>query len=112
MPILTLKSIADGDLTVPVKDLGLPENKSLAREVQIRLIALGILDPPDDGSFGPISRLALETFQRLRKAGADDAIDGPTATALLGDNGTVLAALKPGADFAGRIAKTMQQKDY
>lgn len=112
MPILTLKSIVDDNLRVPVKDLGLPDGKSLARETQIRLIALGILDPPDDGAFGPVSRLALATFQRLRKAGASDTIDGPMAEALLGDGSSVLAALKPGSDFAGRIVKTMQLRNY
>lgn len=37
----------------------------LSRQIQVRLIDLGFLEPPADGRFGPISTAALNRFQSL-----------------------------------------------
>lgn len=41
----------------------------LSRHIQSRLIDLGLLKPPVDGIFGPLSTAALHRFQTLMKCG-------------------------------------------
>ncbi len=40
-------------------------DQELTRQIQIRLIDLGLLDPPADGIFGPVSTAALARFHKL-----------------------------------------------
>ena len=47
---MTLQEIVDGDLSIQVHDVS--SAGDLARETQQRLVDLGILDPPVDGSSG------------------------------------------------------------
>lgn len=108
--ILTLRAIDEGDLAIALPDLGLPTHRSLAREIQIRLIALGILDPPDDGLFGPVSRLALRVFQQLAKLPTGKVINRGFARALLG--ASPLPDLTPGGDLAGRIVRAMLARGH
>lgn len=42
-------------------------DRELATQIQVRLIALGLLGPPADGKFGPISTGVLQQFQNLMK---------------------------------------------
>src|SRR6218665_1614834 len=46
-------------LRPPVPSALIGADKALARELQQRLADLGLLDPPVDGAFGPVSRWAL-----------------------------------------------------
>lgn len=39
------------------------DDEELSREIQTKLINLGLLDPPVDGIFGPKSTAALKRFQ-------------------------------------------------
>jgi hypothetical protein len=95
---------------VALKDLAL--DKDLARDIQMRLRDLGILDPPVDGEVGPVSRLALQVFAKLVNQEIDETVTKALADALLENSSATLLPLEPGDDFAGRIIKYMQLKDY
>ncbi len=86
----------------------------LARQIQVLLVGLGLLDPPTDGKFGPISIAALKRFQDLTKS-EESAFLGPkTAKLLIETKRADLPAptLKLGNNLAGRICKYMQTKGY
>ena len=78
----------------------------LATDIQNRLAAFGLLDPPSDGRFGQVSGWALRAF--LERAGQASAtqLDSALAKQLLGEN--TLFPLTPGADLAGRLVSRMQ----
>lgn len=96
---------------VPLKELAL--DRELANDIQIRLRDLGILDPPVDGDIGPVSRLALRVFAKLVKQNFDELnVTQGLAQALIDNSSATLLPLEPGNDFAGRIVRYMQLKDY
>lgn len=95
---------------VEIKALGL--DKDLATEIQIKLRDLGMLDPPVDGDFGPVSKLALRTFAGLVNLEAAETISQPLAQALLNSGADTLLPIQLGTDFASRIIKYMQLKNY
>jgi hypothetical protein len=41
----------------------IPEDRELSHQIQVRLIDLGLLEPPADGRFGPVSTAALKKFR-------------------------------------------------
>lgn len=55
----------------------------LSRQVQSRLIDLGLLKPPVDGLFGPLSTAALHRFQTLMKCGEPGYLGTITAKKLI-----------------------------
>lgn len=87
----------------------LTNNTELAKAVQIHLTRLGLLDPPADGKFGSYSRQALEEFQSLMNLSESGlGIQTRKALAELKE----VFPLQLGNDFASRIIKYMQQKQY
>ncbi|HEY9649871.1 MAG TPA: peptidoglycan-binding domain-containing protein, partial [Coleofasciculaceae cyanobacterium] len=93
---------------------GIASDKELALQIQSRLIDLGLLEPPADGKFGPISTAALKKFQSLMKIDEPEHLGPGTAEKLIetkpGDLPT--PPLKLGNDLASRIVKYMQLKKY
>lgn len=55
----------------------------LSRQIQSRLIDLGLLKPPVDGMFGPLSTAALHRFQTLMKCGEPGFLGAVTAEKLI-----------------------------
>ena len=55
----------------------------LSRHIQSRLIDLGLLKPPVDGVFGPLSTAALHRFQTLMKCGEPGFLGAITAKKLI-----------------------------
>ena len=55
----------------------------LSRQIQSRLIDLGLLKPPVDGIFGPLSTAALHRFQTLMKCGEPGFLGAVTAQKLI-----------------------------
>jgi hypothetical protein len=74
------------------------------REIQERLTALGVLEPPADGVLGPVSRWALGAVCGVAGVSFDGTVRSDVAAALA--KATPLA-LRPGDDLAGRIVRAM-----
>ncbi len=87
-------------------------DKELTTDMQIKLRDLGILDPPVDGDFGPVSKLALRKFAALARIEFDQVITRPLAQALRDSGVDTLLPLTFGTDFASRVIKFMQLKDH
>jgi hypothetical protein len=72
----------------------------------------GVLDPPADGDFGPLSKWALgETLKQLDFADKKE-IDRQVAGTLLRIDPEAVFPLTPGADFAGRIVRRMRERGH
>ncbi|MBD2388653.1 peptidoglycan-binding domain-containing protein [Cylindrospermum sp. FACHB-282] len=86
------------------------QDADLARQIQILLIGLDLLEPPADSKFGPISVMALKKFQELTKTGEKDFLGAVTAKKLIETKITDLPKppLKLGNDIASKIIKYMQ----
>ena len=84
----------------------------LTREIQTRLGDAGLLDPPADGKFGPVSRWALREFKRAIGADGAEGIDPETATALGTDPEAALGPVKDTTDLAGRLVAYMRQHGH
>lgn len=107
---MTLHQLADGAAAVSHRDLAL--DHPFAREVQTRLAACGLLDPPADGFFGPVSEWALDTFRTLAfgELEGEGDLDRRTARALLHFDADRLAPLDTrGEDLAARLVRYMQR---
>jgi hypothetical protein len=90
------------------------EDEDLSRQIQVQLITLGLLEPPADGKFGPLSAASLKRFQELTNSGEVDFLGPVTAKNLIETKPDDLPPppLKLGNDIASRIIKYMQAKDY
>ena len=90
----------------------LSRTNPLTHQVQQRLVDLSLLDPPVDGVFGPVSRLALELFARTVGENVDLTLEPRIAQSLLEVDIDCLLPVTPKANFAGRIFRYMQHKNY
>jgi len=105
---MTLDEIAGGRPAVSLSLIG--GDEALARQVQERLGVHGVLDPPADGSFGPVSLWAIAQF--LRKVGTPGKtlLDAEAARALLGAE--AVFPLQTPDSLAGRLVRAMQAAGY
>ena len=105
---MTLGELAGGARAVPLALVG--GDRPLATEIQDRLTAHGLLDPPADGSFGPVSLWGISQF--LRKVGTPGktVIDAEAAGALLGDE--PVFPLRAPDSLAGRIVAAMHKAGH
>lgn len=89
-------------------------DKELSLQIQSRLIDLGLLEPPADGKFGPISAAALKNFQSRMKINEPEVLGAVTAEKLVETKLDDLPEppLQLGSDLASRIIKYMQLKKY
>ncbi|HZF82515.1 MAG TPA: peptidoglycan-binding domain-containing protein [Burkholderiaceae bacterium] len=102
---MTLDDIAHSQRTVPLSAIG--ADGTLTSQLQARLAAIGLLDPPADGHFGPVSQWALRAFlQAIGRAGAS-VLDASIAGRLLAADGEVLFPLQLTTDLAGRLVRAM-----
>jgi peptidoglycan hydrolase-like protein with peptidoglycan-binding domain len=107
---MRLNDIANGATSASIGNIG--SQIDLARDVQERLGALGLLDPPADGTFGPVSRWALDAFLAKAKLKAKIEIDREVAQRLMGETADTLFPLNPKADLAGRLIRALQTKGH
>ena len=106
---MKLDAISGGTAVWSFNSIG--GDAELTEHIQARLAAAGLLEPPADGIFGPVSMCALSAF--LRAAGEGDAVLTPRgAAALAGDGAGTLFPLRPSSDLAGRIASAMAASNY
>jgi hypothetical protein len=107
---MKLQDIASGSESIAVPLIG--GDEQLAREVQTQLSAIGLLDPPADGQFGPVSHWALAQLLSKMKVPGKKVLDTEVARALLAGKNSPLFPLNPAADFAGRLVAAAQQAGY
>ncbi|WGV28670.1 peptidoglycan-binding domain-containing protein [Halotia branconii] len=90
------------------------QDLELARQIQILLIGLSLLEPPADSKFGPISAASLKKFQELTKTGETEFLGAVTAKKLIETKPEDLPQppLKLGNDIASRIVKYMLAENY
>ena len=105
---MTLREIADGATAVPQALIG--ADASLSREVQDRLSAHGILDPPADGAFGPVSLWAMTQFLRRVGTPGKMLLDAEAAQALL--SAEPVFPLRAPDTLAGRVVQAMQTRGH
>ena len=106
---MTLNEIAEGGSAAVALAL-IGADGPLAREVQERLNAHGVLDPPVDGSFGPVSLWGITQF--LRKIGTPGkvVVDAEAANALLSID--PVFPLRTSGALVGRIVQAMQRRAH
>ncbi|BBD69749.1 peptidoglycan binding domain-containing protein [Nostoc commune NIES-4072] len=90
------------------------EDADLARQIQILLISLGLLEPPADGKFGPVSVISLKKFQELIRTEENGFLGAVTAKKLIETKIDDLPKppLKLGNDIASRIVNQHYGFDF
>ena len=83
-------------------------DEELVRATQDRLTAHGLLDPPADGYWGPVSTWALSAFCQAADMEFPDAVTPDLAAALLRQ--TPVLPLEPSAGFAGAVTRALLRR--
>ncbi|QJW90579.1 peptidoglycan-binding protein [Spirosoma taeanense] len=107
---MKLQEVIANGRTIHLKDLAF--DAVLAGEIQTRLITLGCLDAPADGDFGPVSKLALRLYARQIGIQLDETIEVLLAQSLLDFSADTFMPLTLGNDFASRIIRYMQLRNF
>jgi hypothetical protein len=107
---MKLQEIIANNSSFKLNDLAL--DRVLAGEIQTRLIKLGCLDPPADGDFGTVSKFVLGVYAKQAGVAFDETIDTHLAQSLLDNSENTFIPLTLGNDFASRIVKYMQLRNY
>lgn len=97
------------------KPLPLPvlaADKELARDIQGRLAALGVLDPYIDGKFGPVSTWALGMFAERVKINFRFELSPELAKVLVRADAQATFPLAPGDGMAAKIVAAMLRRGY
>jgi hypothetical protein len=107
---MTLDEVAHSQTGVSLETIS--ADPQLAKEIQNRLTVAGLLDPPSDGVFGPVSQWALREFCKAKNLTIELTVTPAIAAALQEDAIASLFPLTPGNDLAGKIVSAMQRKQY
>jgi len=108
---MNLKTFCDQNhAPIPLGILAMDDE--LIRDIQGQLMLVGLLDPPVDGKFGPVSRWALTAFCERTQVSLAGGFTKQIAAALLDGPVNDVFPLNPGSDFAGRVIKAMQKGLY
>lgn len=107
---MTLDDIVSLRRTVAFQLIG--ADKELARDVQNRLVDMGVLDPPADAMFGPVSHWALGQVVRKLDMGSASVLDRTLARKLLEGADADLFPLNSTGTLAGRIAQALQNEGH
>lgn len=84
----------------------------LVGDIQTRLIKIGCLDPPADGDFGPVSQLVLRLYADQVGIPFDETLTPALAESLLQHSEDTFMPLTLGNDFASRLIKYMQLRNF
>lgn len=107
---MKLQQIIANGLSIHLSDLAL--DPVLAGEIQTRLIQLGCLDAPADGDFGPVSKLVLHRYAQQAGISFNERIEADLAQSLLNFTPDSFLPLTLGNDFASRVVKYMQLRNF
>lgn len=101
-----------GSHVLPIALDRIAADVELARDVQGQLATAGVLDPPVDGRFGPVSQWALGEFLARAGLSPKDGLDGQGALALLDLGSGGRLPLATADDLASRIVSAMLRRGY
>jgi hypothetical protein len=107
---VTLDDIAGGSATVTLALIG--GDKTLSRQIQERLTIAGLLDPPADGSFGPVSLWAIGQFLKKIGTPTKTTLDSDAAAALLDPGAADLFSLQTSDTLAGRLVRAARRNGH
>jgi len=107
---MTLQALASSAGTLPFLSIG--GDIPLAAQIQDRLSAFGLLDPPSDGRFGPVSQWAFGEFQKRAGLATKTALDAEVARALLDSDPAKLFPLKRARGLAGRLLGALLERNF
>ena len=107
---MTLQEIVTSGRPLPFLSIG--GDVPLASQIQERLGAFGLLDPPADGRFGPVSQWAFGEFLKRAGLAAKTELDAAVARALLESDPSRLFPLKRARTLAGRIVGALLAKNF
>ena len=107
---MTLQEIASGTKSVALLQIG--GDVPLTTEVQTQLGEFGLLDPPADGRFGPVSAWALNQFLRRASLPGKTELDADVARALLETAPSDPYPVTLPATFAGRVTKALLEQGH
>lgn len=107
---MTLIQIRDGAAAPSFAAIG--GDVGLAREVQDALGIAGVLDPPSDGHFGPVSQWALGEFVRRAQLSKAPVLDANVAKALLDAATLTPFPLNDTNSLAGRLVNAMKTEGH
>jgi len=108
---MTLEQIANGHGEISLVLIG--GDDELVEELQLRLSAIGLLDPPADGVFGPVSLWALNEFLRSTGQEGKDRLDRESARLLLSEHaGNVFPLLDSPGTLAGTVCGAIQRAGH
>ncbi len=107
---MKLEDIESGGGAMPLALIG--ADRELSLQLQQRLEEIGLLDPPADGIFGPVSLWALAQFFRKTGQTGKAVIDPAAARSLLSDEAIDAFSLNFPESFAGQIARAMQASGH
>lgn len=107
---MTLEQIAGSSAAAPLAGIG--ADKALATEIQQRLAVVGLLDPPADGVFGPVSLWAIGQFLKKIGTSTKTMVDAEVAQALLDSDLSELFPVRLPDTLAGRVVRALQQNGH
>ncbi|HEY8508760.1 MAG TPA: hypothetical protein VIL32_10405, partial [Steroidobacteraceae bacterium] len=107
---MKLADIVDGNRRVLISTIG--ADVQLAREIQTQLAAMGVLDPPPDSIFGPVSHWALSQVLKAMGESGKTFVDRELAEVLLEGESSSLFRLKVTKTLAGRIVAAMLENKH
>lgn len=107
---MTLAQIAAGTKNVSVEDFS--GSKVLAKEIQTRLSVLGCLDPPADGSVGPVTKLVVATFAKTLGLTYPQAITPAIAKAMLTQTPQTYLPWTFGPDLGSKLVRFMLKQRF
>ena len=106
-PLGRLTALVQGEAAATPTPL-LILDEDLVRATQTRLAAHGLLDPPADGYWGPVSTWALSAFCQAAGMAFPDAVTPDVAAALLSE--PPVLPLHPPAGLAGDVLRAMLRR--
>lgn len=107
---MKLNEFAAQNTTIEIDAIG--QDVELTKDIQARLAAVGFLDPPVDGKFGPVSKLALREFGKAVEVETEELLGKQLADALLTKPADEVAPLSLGDDLASTLLKYMAHKGH
>lgn len=107
---MRLDDFAAANTTIEIDAIS--QDVELTKDIQARLADVGFLDPPVDGKFGPVSKLALREFGNTAGIGTEEFLGKALADALLTKSADEVAPMELGNDLASMLIKYMFSKNY